>query len=337
MAVSAEDIRILKEVEVGSNVLASVIVPAYNEEAGIGFVLDNVFQAVDSRCEVLVVDDGSADGTSLIASRFPCRIVRHVQNRGKGEAMMTGLRHAEGDYVIFIDADGTYPADQIPILLDKLAAADMVVGARTGEEVHIPRARRPAAWMLRALARRVAEKPIPDLNSGLRCFRRECVGQYFPILSDQFSFTTTVTLAYLADDYRVVYHPINYYQRTGKSKIVPWHFFDFISIILRISLMFNPLKVFVPLAFFFGGLGALKTIYDIAAAFARYPDPIKGLFIEPVLSTSAVLLLFIGVQLLMIGMMADGVIRRIRQSNRSQAPSHGAYSVEITRPEAEKD
>jgi glycosyltransferase involved in cell wall biosynthesis len=316
----------------------SVIIPAYNEAGSIHQQIRAISQTLKAsqiEFEIIVVDDGSTDQTGEVVIQQddrsqPLRLLQHFTNRGYGAALKTGILAAQYNTIVIIDADGTYPVDQIPTLLQKLETADMVVGARIGEDVHTPWLRRPAKWLLRSLATRIAEKPIPDLNSGLRAFRRECAMQYFSILSNQFSFTTTITLAYLADDYQIVYHPINYFQRTGKSKVVPRHFIDFTIIILRISLMFNPLKIFLPLAFFFGALGFLKTIYDIVAAFARYPD-IQGFFIEPVLSTSAVLLLFVGLQLLMIGMMADGVIRRIGQTNRLLIPSHGLHSIEIAR------
>jgi glycosyltransferase involved in cell wall biosynthesis len=322
----------------------SVVIPAYNEAQAIQRQIEAIQMTLATSqipYEIIVVDDGSTDQTAeavmrLTGSDQPLRLLQHFTNRGYGASLKTGILAAQHDTIVIIDADGTYPADQVPALLEKLDAADMVVGARIGEDVHTPWLRRPAKWLLRSLAMRIAEKPIPDLNSGLRAFRRECALQYFSILSNQFSFTTTITLAYLADDYHVVYHPINYFQRTGRSKVVPWHFLDFTIIILRICLMFNPLKVFVPLALLFGILGGLKTVYDIAAAFARYPD-IKGLLIEPVLSTSAVLLIFIALQLMMIGMMADGVIRRISQTNRPLVPSHGLHSVEISRPHSQTE
>ena len=206
----------------------------------------------------------------------------------------------------------------------------MVVGARTGEKVTLHWLRQPAKFILRLLAARIAEQPIPDLNSGLRAFRRECVKQYFPVLSNWFSFTTTITLAYMADDYRVVYHPINYYARVGKSKIVPRHFMDFLILIMRMSMMFNPLKIFVPLTLLSGALGVLKTIYDIAALFARNASAGWSVLLQPTLSTSAVLLLFVGLQFLMIGMVADGVVRRIAQHNRPLVPSHGRWEYETS-------
>ncbi|MGB2910537.1 MAG: hypothetical protein WBB55_08155, partial [Anaerolineales bacterium] len=205
--------------------------------------------------------------------------------------------------------------------------------ARMGDKVNVPWMRQPAKYFLRKLAAYIAEQPIPDLNSGLRAFRRDCVRQYFPILPNRFSFTSTITLAYMVDDYFVIYIPIDYRHRVGKSKIVPWHFMDFIVLILRLSMMFNPLKIFLPLALFTGVLGVLKVLYDIAALFARSPTWDWSLLLQPALSTSAVLLIFISLQLLMIGMVADGVIRRIAQHNQPMVPSHRKWNFEYTADE----
>jgi uncharacterized membrane protein HdeD (DUF308 family) len=141
----------------------------------------------------------------------------------------------------------------------------------------------------------------------------------------------------MADDYRVVYHPINYYARIGRSKIVPWHFFDFLGLILRISMIFNPLKIYLPLAVLFGGLGIIKAIYDVLALFLRSSQDGWSLLLQPVLSTSAVLLIFTGLQFLMIGMVADGVIRRIAQHNRPSAVSYGNQSYDTHDPRIKID
>jgi glycosyltransferase involved in cell wall biosynthesis len=320
----------------------SVVLPAYNEEEAIGAQVKSIRSVLSAHRtphEIIVVDDGSNDGTVEQAVRAGARVLRHPANRGYGAALKTGILAAKYDSIVITDADGTYPSEEIPNLVAKLETADMVVGARTGAEVHIPVIRRPAKKFLGWLAACIAGQSIPDLNSGLRAFRRECVKQYFSILSNRFSFTTTVTLALLADDYLVAYHPINYYQRVGKSKISPRHFMDFTILVLRMAMLFQPLKVFTPLAFFCGFLGGMKVFYDIATAFPRAANVDWSLFYQPVLSTSAILFLLVGLQLLLIGMVADGVVRRIGQQNRTMAPTHAIrafQSLPIAQPEQEE-
>jgi hypothetical protein len=154
------------------------------------------------------------------------------------------------------------------------------------------------------------------------------VKQYFHILSNKFSFTTTSTLALLADDYRVLYHPIDYRKRIGKSKITPRNFTDFIMLILRISMMFQPLRLFLPIAFVLLGLGCAKTVFDIWSLFVRNLHFDVSLLFYPVLSVSAMLLLLTGLQVLFIGMLADAMVRRIgRQDVR--LPSHGITTYEL--------
>ncbi len=320
-----EDGMQMEKVKRDAEMSISVVLPAYNEEAAVGAQVEAIRRVLSTHRminEIIVVDDGSEDLTAERALRAGARVVRHPDNRGYGAAIKTGIAAAMHEAIVIIDADGTYPADQIPELVAKLETADMVVGARTGEHVFIPWLRRPAKWLLRWLATHVTGQPIPDLNSGLRAFRRDCVKQYFAILSNRFSFTTTVTLALLADDYRVIYHPINYYQRVGKSKITPRHFMDFTILVLRMAMLFQPLRVFVPLSFWCFFLGLLKVIYDIVTLFQRTTTWGWFLLYQPVLSTSAILLLLMGLQLLLIGMVADGVLRRISQNNKPLVPSH---------------
>jgi glycosyltransferase involved in cell wall biosynthesis len=164
---------------------------------------------------------------------------------------------------VITDADGTYPAESIPVLLGELGEYDMVVGARVGESVAIPLVRRPAKWFLRVLAGYLAGREIPDLNSGLRVMRKSLVKRFEHLLPSGFSFTTTITLASLCSGSLVRYSPINYHQRIGTSKIRPTHAFEFLLLILRTIVYFNPLKVFLPIGglFFLGGL--IKFVYDI--------------------------------------------------------------------------
>ena len=310
----------------------SVIIPAFNEEKSVKSQVEAVRKILDVseiNHEIIVVDDGSQDRTAAEAMTGQARVLQHTENRGYGAAIKTGIRAAKNDIIVITDADGTYPANQIPALVAQLENADMVVGARIGEDVNIPLIRRPAKWVLRRLAARIADQQIPDLNSGLRAFRRPCIQQYFPILSNRFSFTTTSTLSLLADGYRVIYHPINYYRRIGQSKITPWHFMDFTILILRMAMLFQPLKILMPLASIFGLLGLGKVLFDIVTIFPRHGEWDLSLLYQPAISTSAVLLLLLGFQLLLVGMMADGVVRRIGQHNTHQVPSYGVWGIEL--------
>ena len=185
--------------------------------------------------EVIVVDDGSRDGTGEAAYYAGARVLRHRSNRGYGSALKTGIMAATHNLILITDADGTYPVKYIPELVEGLQTADMVVGARTGNNVAIPLVRRPAKWVLNKLANYVTGHRIPDLNSGLRAFRKNA-RQYFAILPDQFSFTTTITLAMFCDNYAVHYVPVDYLPRKGKSKIVPRA--SFAVLILRTATMF---------------------------------------------------------------------------------------------------
>jgi glycosyltransferase involved in cell wall biosynthesis len=177
----------------------SVVIPAYNEEEGLAADVAVVRRVMDESgldCELIVVDDGSRDGTSEIAEQLEgIRLFRHPRNRGYGAALKTGIRHAEGEIIVITDADGTYPPRCIPDLVADMQHADMAVGARTGEVVKVPLLRKPAKWFLTRLASYLAETDIPDLNSGLRAFRRSDAVRFWSVLPMGFSFTTTITLA----------------------------------------------------------------------------------------------------------------------------------------------
>jgi glycosyltransferase involved in cell wall biosynthesis len=312
----------------------SVVIPAYNEEKGVGPQVESIRLVLSShriKHEIIVIDDGSEDRTAEEAVRAGARVFRHLKNRGYGASLKTGIMAAAYEAIAITDADGTYPSDQLPRMLKMLDTADMVVGARIGEKVNIPLVRKPGKLILGWLANRVAGQKIPDLNSGLRVFWRECVEQYFSVLSNKFSFTTTMTLALLADDYRVLYHPINYYQRIGRSKIVPRHFIDFTILVIRMAMLFQPLRVFVPIVCTSGLLGVIKITFDIAAALIRHGGFSWSLFSEPVISTSALLLLLGSYQLLLIGMVADGLIRRIARHNQSRVLSRGIQVSELSK------
>jgi glycosyltransferase involved in cell wall biosynthesis len=288
----------------------TVVIPAFNEELMIASVVTElraVLASHDISAEIIVVDDGSTDATAQYAQAAGARVLRHRSNRGYGASLKTGISAATHDAIGIIDADGTYPATYLPRMLAELDHSDMVVGARTGEKVHIPLVRRPAKWVLKHLANYVSGASIPDLNSGLRVFRREVATQYFPILPNQFSFTTTITLAMHCDNYAVTYIPIDYRRRKGRSKIVPWDAGSFAILILRTAMLFRPLRVFVPVALASLGYGLIKMTVDLLH--------------DPNISASALLALISTLLIVLIGMLGDSIATRLGRMNQNSVVS----------------
>ena len=244
----------------------SVVIPAFNEEGAIEAGVRGVLTVMESsgiEFELIVVDDGSSDRTRELAEAAGARVLSLPENGGYGAALKAGIARSKHEIIVITDADGTYPAESIPVLLAELGEYDMVVGARVGESVAMPIARRPAKWFLRVLAGYLAGREIPDLNSGLRVMRKSLIKRFEHLLPSGFSFTTTITLAALCSGSLVRYSPIDYHPRIGKSKIRPTHAFEFLLLILRTIVYFNPLKVFLPVGgvFFLGGLA--KFVYDV--------------------------------------------------------------------------
>jgi len=307
---------------------ASIIVPAYNEGESIAGVVGRIREVLAAAgiChEIIVVDDGSTDQTAAAANKAGAIVLQHDANRGYGASLKTGIRAAQYERIVITDADGTYPVEQIPKILDELESADMVVGARVGQTVHIPLSRRPAKWMLGKLAEYSTGCRIPDLNSGLRAFRRELVQCYLSILSERFSFTTTITVAMLCDNYRVVYVPVDYHKRSGKSKIVPWDFVGFVTLVLRLSMLFNPLKMLLPAAMACFLVGGVKLIADIVLAVLHAKPLTIFILATPMISTTSVILMLSGLQILLIGMISDGLVRKIGQRMPAGYRSHSVH------------
>jgi glycosyltransferase involved in cell wall biosynthesis len=245
----------------------SIIIPAYNEENGIIDVINEIETLLVEKKinnEIIIVDDGSTDKTKEKVSSTNARLIEHQQNRGYGAALKTGIKASIYDQIAIIDADGTYPVNYLIELIDNKKNYDMVVGARTGKNVSIPLIRRPAKWALNKLANFLTNYKIPDLNSGLRLFKKNSLLKFLHILPDGFSFTTTITIAMITNNFNVKYIPIDYEKRIGKSKIRPiYDTLNFISLITRMVIYFKPLRVLMPIGLTLLTIDLVKIIYDI--------------------------------------------------------------------------
>ncbi len=244
----------------------SVVIPAYNEEGAVRATIDDIRAHLDPTgipYEIIVVDDGSSDNTRAEAEKTGVIVDFNQVNTGYGASLKRGIRRAQYDYVAIIDADGTYPARYLPPMLAMCRTQDMVVGDRGAAMKNVPLIRRPAKFILNHFASFLAERRLNDLNSGLRVFRKSELVPFIPLLPQKFSFTTTITLCMACNGKRMVYTPIEYGKRVGRSKIRPVDFLNFIILVLRMTVLFNPLRVFIPLGLVLMGLGAVKFVYDI--------------------------------------------------------------------------
>ncbi len=227
----------------------TLIIPAYNEEEGVGAVVRQA-RNVLPEAEVIVVDDGSTDRTAACAEVEGARVIRHPATAGYGRSLKTGIRAARHEQIAIADADGTYPVEEIPLLLAKLGEGfDMVVGARQGRHYRGTFLKPPARAIFRFLVEFSTGVRIPDINSGLRVFRKSDVESLFPLLCDTFSFTTTLTLAYCFLHRFIAYVPIPYAPRVGRSKVRPVRdTLRTLQFLVESIAYFNPLKLFLLLA-----------------------------------------------------------------------------------------
>ncbi|MBC7235687.1 MAG: glycosyltransferase family 2 protein [Chloroflexi bacterium] len=286
-----------------TEIQVSVIIPAYNEEAAIVQVVRgviDVMQPLGIPYEILVVDDGSTDGTGVQCQACPqVRVLRHHANRGTGAARTTGVLAAQGEILVMIDADGTYPVEAIPQMLQEMERCDMVIGARKQERGTLRLLRSAAKEFIKALASYLTRTPIPDLNSGLRAMRRSKVLEFLPILPETHSWVSTITMAFLSSHYSVCWIPIEYYQRIGRSTFHPiTDTYNYLTLVVRAIMYFNPLRVFLPLTLFLFTLGVFKMIFDIFR-FGNFHFP-----------ASTVMLVLTSVQVGAIGLLADLIVRR---------------------------
>jgi glycosyltransferase involved in cell wall biosynthesis len=233
----------------------SIVIPCYNEENAIRATVEQILQHVGAEddYEIIVVDDGSDDQTPAVLGEIDAafsnvRVIVHPSNRGYGAALKTGIRRAQSELIVITDADGTYPNERIVDLVSRCQDQDMVIGARTGANVTYSKIRSIPKFFLKHWVSWLAAQDVPDINSGLRVFRKNVAERYFRILSDKFSFTITITLAMLTNDHRVLFVPIDYHARVGKSKIQPIRdTFRFAMLVLRTGIYFAPLRAFMPI------------------------------------------------------------------------------------------
>ena len=262
----------------------SVIVPAYNEEHSIGKVVDSIkaFMSKEKiEYELIVVDDCSKDDTVRVAKNLGVTVISHPVNTGYGASLTTGIKKARHEQILIIDADGTYPVTEVKKLLPYVDDFDMVVGARQGKHYHGSLMKRLSRAIFYLLLNYVTAAKVPDANSGLRIFKKSVVMQFEDDFCNGFSFTTTITLILLSNDYLIKFVPVEYNARTGKSKVK--YLRDTartVQILLHTITYYNPIKAFLPfsvisliLFLFFTGLYIFKTrslFYGVSAVISFF-------------------------------------------------------------------
>ncbi|MEV4533587.1 glycosyltransferase family 2 protein [Asanoa sp. NPDC049518] len=286
----------------------TVVLPCYNEQDHVLKEIERISAAMDRSgysYELLAIDDCSTDNTLAVLReaelRFPnLRVMPFHRNGGSGTARRIGTREAYGEIVVWTDADMTYPNERIPELvqlLEKDPSIDQVVGARTSEQGTHKMLRVPAKWVIRKIAERLAGQKIPDLNSGLRAFRREVSLPYLRLLPPGFSCVTTITMAFLHNQHDVRYVAIDYSKRAGSSK---FHFvrdaYRYILQVVRMVMYFNPLKVLMPPALWLIGIGLVKIVYDVIA------HPVR-------VANNTTMILMAGLIIGAVALLADLIVR----------------------------
>jgi glycosyltransferase involved in cell wall biosynthesis len=270
----------------------SVIVPAYNEGPSVGQLVADL-QRVAGWHEILIVDDGSSDDTGARAAAAGARVIRHPYNKGNGAAVKTGIRQASGTFVLIVDADGQHqPADALR-LVSLLNEFELVVGARS-MATQATASRRLGNSLLNRLASYLTNRPIPDLTSGFRAARRDCLLEFLHLIPNGFSTPTTTTLAFLKAGYSVQFVPIEAARRQGVSKIrFGSDGAKFVLILLKLITIFSPLRIFVPVSLATFALGAAYAVWTIAT--------------QSHVTNSSVLLILLSVIMFLIGLVSEQV------------------------------
>jgi len=270
----------------------SVVIPAFNEGLAIRDVITGLQSAAPWH-EIIVVDDGSADATAAQAAAAGAHVIRHPYNKGNGAAVKTGLRHATGAFVLILDADGQHPPADSVRLVSQLGDYDLVVGARTAS-TQATLARRGGNAILNAIAGYLAARPIPDLTSGFRAARRECLLEFLHLLPNGFSTPTTTTMAFLKAGYSVRFEPIAAARRQGASKIrLGSDGVGFFLILLKVITIYSPLRIFAPVSVAAFAAGAAYAVWTIAT--------------QSHVTNSSVLLILTSLVIFLIGLVSEQI------------------------------
>lgn len=275
----------------------TLVIPAYNEEGGIGAALEALLPVCESRgWQVIVVNDGSTDQTAEKVQSFlssPClTLLNHRLNRGYGAALKTGVRHARTEFVATMDSDGQHRIEDLVMLAEQMHNYDLLIGKRANA-FHSPLWRMPGKWLLQQMSVFLMRRPIPDLNSGMRFFRREVLLKYLHLFPDGFSFSTTSTLIFMNRGYAVDFMPIKVNRRVGKSTVKLSTGFDTLLLILRLATLLDPLRLFLPISLFLIIVGLAWTI--------------PFLIMQEGYSIGALLLMMNGVLIFVMALLSDQI------------------------------
>jgi glycosyltransferase involved in cell wall biosynthesis len=280
----------------------TIVVPAFNEGESIGAVVAEL-KAAASWHEVLVIDDGSTDGTGKAAQDAGARVVRHPYNKGNGASVKTAIREARSEFIAIVDGDGQHRPEDTARLIAPLGEYDLVVGARD-PRTQATAGRRAGNAVLNWLASYLTERHIPDLTSGFRAARREYLLEFIHLLPNGFSTPTTTTLAFLKAGYNVTFEPIAARARVGTSKIrLASDGAKFLLILLKVITIFSPLRIFAPVSALSFALGAAYGAWNFVYH-ARIPN-------------GAVLLLMFSIMILLVGLVSEQIATLRFEGRRS--------------------
>ena len=270
----------------------SIVIPAFNESASIAEVV-SVLRSAAAWREIIVVDDGSTDGTCEHAASAGATVVRLPYNMGNGAAVKNGIRRATGEFILIVDADGQHPPEDALRIASRLGEFDLVIGARS-TATQATQTRRAGNGALNSLASYLTGRDIPDLTSGFRGARASGLREFLHLLPNGFSTPTTTTLSFMKAGYTVAFEPIHARQRSGQSKIrLARDGAKFLMIIFKIVTLFSPLRIFLPISLASFAVGFAYMAWTIAT--------------QSHVTNSSVLLILFAVVVFLVGLVSEQI------------------------------